>query len=93
MKLSVDLAKLLKATRKNWKPLGKATLKYGAVGSAAGIASTAYSSSSHERDDNIRSGKKVGAFTGAALGAAAVAGSVVFRKIRGRIIPIRKKRK
>lgn len=58
----------------------------GAVGGAAVGASSA--PAGHKKD-----GAKLGAIEGAATGALAAAGSyIIFRKVRGRIIPIRKKR-
>lgn len=60
----------------------KSILKLGAVGAVAGASAAAYTSASFSRKEDAKRGAIIGA------GAAAL-GSIVFRRIRGRIIPIR----
>lgn len=63
-------------------------LKYSAVGGAAGYAASRVSSSAAEAPENAKSGLK----TGLAVGAAAViVPKIVFRRVKGRIIPMRSK--
>lgn len=62
-----------------------------ALGGAAGYLGARASSSSHEAPDNSKMGGKIGALVGASTVVAPKIGKVVFRKIKGRIIPIRSK--
>ena len=62
----------------------KSFLKLAAIGTAAGAAAGAYTSAGFSRGEDTKRGAMIG-FASAALG------SVVFRRIRGRIIPIKVK--
>lgn len=73
-----------------------------AIGGIAGYAASKVTSSSAEADTNSMVGSKVGAITGLGIAAALplaksktlreagkAAGKVVFRRIRGRLVPIK----
>ena len=82
----------------------KKLVKGTAAGGIAGFAASRTSSSTAEADKNSIRGSQVGALTGLGIAAALplgksktirdaakAAGKVVFRRIRGRIIPVRVK--
>lgn len=70
----------------------KKLTKNTAVGGLSGYIASRIASTPAEADKNSIVGGKVGAFVGASIAASPTLGKIVFRKFRGRVIPIRMKK-
>lgn len=85
---------VMKASARKYRShanLVKKVAKLGAVGLTAGGVGGHMVAQAGMQDPARKKGMKWGAITGASIAAAPSAGKIVFRKIRGRIIPILKK--
>jgi hypothetical protein len=73
-----------------FKKLGAIAKNLGLAG-AGGYVGARLASSAHEAKDNARSGLKTGLAVGAVASTLPPLSKIVFRRIRGRIIPIKVK--
>ncbi len=69
----------------------KKLIKGTAAGGLTGFIAAKVTSSTHEADENSTRGMQVGVLTGVGIALAPKAAKTVFRRIRGRIIPIKVK--